>query len=366
MIISSSGLAMPRLAEELGLSSVLQGSVVSIQFLGFALGALIGGTLADRYGRVRVLRFGFAGVGIATVVFVSSVHYMMAVSGVFFIGFFGSICQNAIVSLTTAYDSERADANNALVNVFFTVGAIITPLLLMLFMIELNLWRVAYYIISVLCISMSIYVLKYDEPSGSKSSSIKEAFIQYRVAFTKPIYLVAPLTLFLYVGAETGLWGFAPMLFEGRGYGKISGIVASVFIWVAMFLGRALSVKLLKKYDMVKILLAHGVLTIISLTCVIFSNQAAAIFWIAISGFACAPFYPFLTNWMIRLTGEKTSTMLAFNMAAGGFGPVVMGVFTGMVVDSFGSKYTTVIPAFVMVLAVMILFIFRSRKADNC
>jgi Major Facilitator Superfamily. len=365
MILSSSGLAMPRLAEVLGLTSVQQGSVVSIQFFGFTLGVLLGGTLADSYGRLKVLRFAFVGLGIATVVFVTSAHYLMAVSGVFFIGFFGSICQNAIVSLTTAYDSKRADANNAFINVFFTVGAIITPLMLLLFMIELDLWRITYYIIGALCIGMAIYTMKYEDKSETKSLSMKEAFTQYKVAFTKPIYLVAPITLFLYVGAETGLWGFAPMLFESRGYGKISGIVASMFIWAAMFVGRSLSVKLLKKLDMVRILLVHGVLTILSLTFVIFSNHTTATFWIALSGFACAPFYPLLTNWMTRLTGEKSSTMLAFNMAAGGLGPVVMGIFTGMVVDSYGSRYTTAIPAFVMVFAVIILFAFRNRKADD-
>ncbi len=364
MILSSSGLAMPRLAEELGLTSVQQGSVVSIQFLGFTLGVLIGGTFADSYGGLKILRVAFAGLGVATLIFGISGYYMMSVTGIFFIGFFGSICQNTIVSLTTSLDTKKADSNIAFINVFFTVGAIITPLLLLIFTVFFNVWRITYYIIAILFIGMALLTTNYKDTSEIKSSSLKNAFIQYKYAFTKPINLVAPLTLFLYVAAETGLWGFAPMFFESRGYGKISGIAASIFIWVAMFVGRSLSVRLIKRFDMVRILLVHGMLAVISLVMVIYSNQTTAIFWIALAGFACSPFYPFLIIWITRLTGEKNSTMLAFNMGAGTLGPVVMGIFTGKIVSSRGSSYATAVPALAMLLAVLILFLFRNRKSE--
>ncbi len=365
MILSSSGLAMPRLAEELGFTSVQQGSMVSIQFLGFTLGVLIGGTLLDSYGGLKILRVAFAALGIATLIFGISGYYVMSVAGIFFIGFFGSICQNAIVSLTTSYDIKNADSNIAFINVFFTVGAILTPLLLLIFTVFFSVWRITYYIIGISCIGMALLTLSYIEVAEVKSSSIKNAFKQYKYIFTRPINLVAPITLFLYVAAETGLWGFAPMFFESRGYGKISGIAASIFIWVAMFAGRTLSVKLIKRFDMVRILLVHGMLAVLSLVMVIYSNQTTAIFWIALAGFACSPFYPFLIVWITRLTGEKNSTMLAFNMGAGALGPVVMGVFTGKVVSSRGSSYITAVPALAMLLVVLILSLFRNRKSNR-
>ena len=364
MILSSSGLAMPRLAEELGFTSVQQGSMVSVQFLGFTLGVLIGGTLVDSYGGLKTLRAAFVGLGAATLIFGLSKYYVITMTGIFFIGFFGSICQNAIVSLTTAYDTKKADSNIAFINVFFTVGAIITPLLLLMFTIFLGMWRITYFIIGILFLGMALYTVKYKGQSEVNSASLKNTLKQYKAVFTRPLNLVAPLTLFLYVTAETGLWGFAPMFFESRGYGKISGIAASIFIWVAMFAGRTLSVKLIKRFDMVRILLVHGILAILSLVMVIYSNQGMAIMWIALAGFACSPFYPLLTIWITRLTGDKSSTMLAFNMGAGALGPVVMGVFTGMVVNSYGSSYTTVVPSFAMLMAVIILFIFRNRKAE--
>lgn len=58
-------------------------------------------------------------------------------------------------------------------------------------------------------------------------------------------------------------------------------------------------------------------------------------------------------------------TAMAFNMGAGALGPVVMGIFTGMIVSRYGSIYTTAVPSFAMMLAVIILFMFRNRKSEH-
>lgn len=365
MIISATGLALPRLAEELGLTSVQQGSLVSIQFIGFTIAALIGGTLADRFGKLKILRAAFLGLGIATFVFGAAFEFWMTVVGVFFIGAFGGAAQNAITALTTSYDSRRVEANNVFVQIFFTVGAILTPLLLLFFMIQLNRWRYAYYFVATLSIIMVFITTRYKNEDQKRASSIKEAFSQYKKVFKNPTYLIAPIALFLYVAAEIGVWGFAPMFFENQGYGKISGILSSVLIWVSMFAGRALAVRLLKKFNMSKIMFVFGILAIASLSLVIFSNRSTAILWIGVAGFACAPFYPMLVAWMTKLTGEKSSTMLALIMAMGAFGAVAMGWVIGLIVDSFGSRYITIAPAGSFVLLVILIFIFRNKKAEN-
>ncbi len=48
---------MPSLAKELALSPVQIGFVFSISFLGMFIGALLGGTLADHFGRLRVFKY---------------------------------------------------------------------------------------------------------------------------------------------------------------------------------------------------------------------------------------------------------------------------------------------------------------------
>jgi len=364
MILSATGLALPRLAEELGLTSIQQGSLVSIQFIGFAIAILIGGTFSDRFGTLKILAIAFLGLAVSTFMFGASFEFWMTIVGVFFIGAFGSVVENGITALTTSYDSKRVEENNVFTQVFFTVGAIITPLLVLFFMMKFNRWRYAYYVVAALCIIIAFITTKYRNEEQKKAGSMKEAFLQYKRVFKKPTYLIAPIALFLYVGAEIGLWGFAPMFFEKQGYGKISGILSSVLIWICMFVGRALAVQLLKKFSMCKIMLAFGILGIVSLSLVMFSNYSTAVLWISLSGFACAPFYPMIIAWMTNITGEKSSSILAFTMAMGGLGPVAMGWIIGLIVDSFGSRYITLAPACSFVLLVILIFIFRNKKVE--
>ena len=363
MILPSTGLALPRLKEELGLTAVQQGGLVSIQYIGFTLAVLLGGTLFDRFRKVRILAFGFGILGIAAIIFGGTVHYWMTVIGVLLIGAFGSIAQNGITTLGTNLDIKNSEKTNAFIQLFFTVGAVLTPVLLLIFTIWLDQWRPTYYIVGIGCIVIALVTMRYKEEVKEKFSH-KDNYSFYVKALKTPSYLIAPIALFLYVGAEIGIWGFAPVFFENQGYGKISGIMASVLIWISMLIGRTISVRLLKKFDMIAILIASGILAAISLVFVIYSGQTASIIWISISGFACAPFYPLLVTWMTRITGETNSSALALTMAFGSMGAVAVGWVSGLVVDNLGARYVTAVPALSLVLVVLLLAVFRKKRAE--
>lgn len=362
MILSSTGLALPRLQEEIGLTSVQQGSLVSIQYIGFTITVLLGGTLADKLGKLRVLSISFGILGVAAVLFGAASSYWMTALGVLMIGSFGSVAQNGITALATNYDKNEAEKNNAFVQLFFTIGAILTPLLLLIFLLNFNEWRYAYYIVGALCLVIALVTAGYKDEKQISQATLASNFGTYLKALKTPSYLIAPTALFMYVGAEIGIWGFAPIFFENQGYGRMSGILSSILIWLSMLLGRSISVRLLKRYNMTQILVVHGILAVAALTLVIFSGQTASIIWISVSGFACAPFYPLIVTWMAKLTGDKSSNALAFTMAFGSLGAVVLGWVIGLVVDRFGAKYITVAPAIAFTAVVLLLLIFRKKR----
>lgn len=365
MILTSTGLALPRLKEEIGLTSVQQGSLVSIQYFGFTVAVLVGGTLIDKVGKLRIMSLSFGILGLSAFLFGAASQYWMTVLGVLLIGAFGSIAQNGIITLATNYDNKSAEKNNAFIQLFFTVGAVLTPLLLLVSMLQFNNWRLAYYMVGLFCILLAGITLSYREEKAPAAIALKDKFALYVKALKTPSYLIAPIALLLYVGTEIGIWGFAPVFFENQGYGTFSGILTSILIWLSMFVGRTISVRLLRKYNIIHILIAHGILAVIALTCVIFSGQTASIVWISIFGFACAPFYPLLIAWMTRITGEKSSSALALTMAFGSMGAMLMGWLSGMVVDTWGARYITAVPAFSLIMLIILLLVFRNKKVEN-
>ncbi len=363
MLLSSTGLALPGLKEEIGLTSVQQGSLVSIQYFGFTIAVLLGGLLFDRFGKLGILSLSFGIIGLSAFLFGWAANYWMAVTGVLMIGAFGSIAQNGITYLSTNYDVRSVEKNNAFVQLFFTVGALLTPVIMLIMLKLFDNWRYAYHIIGICCVAMALATRTYREEKAPAGASGENSLRVYLTALKKPSYLIAPFALFFYVGAEIGIWGFAPIFFEDQGYGRISGILASILIWVSMFAGRIISVRLLRSYNMIHILLANGVLAVAALTGVIFSGRTAAIVLIGIAGFAFAPFYPLLVTWMTTITGEKSSGALALTMAFGSLGAVLAGWLSGMVVETWGAGYITAIPAVSVLVVIILLFVFGNKKA---
>jgi len=363
MLLTSTGLALPRLKEEIGLTPVQQGSLVSIQYFGFTIAVLLGGLLFDRFGKLGILSLSLGIIGLSAFLFGSAANYWMAVTGVILIGAFGSIAQNGITYLSTNYNPGNAEKINAFVQLFFTAGAVLTPVIMLILLKLFDNWRYAYHIIGIFCIVMAFATLLYREGKAPGREVRENSPGAYLAALKNPSYLIAPFALFFYVGAEIGIWGFAPIYFENQGYGRISGILASILIWVSMLAGRIISVRLLRKHDMVRLLIANGILAVAALTGVIFSGQTAAIVLISISGFAFAPFYPLLVTWITTITGDKSSGALALTMAFGSMGAVLAGWLSGMVVDTWGAGYITVIPAASVLAVIILLWVFRNKKA---
>ncbi len=362
MLLPATGLALPRLKEDIGLTPVQQGSLVSLQYLGFTIAVLLGGSLIGRLGGSKTLSLSFGVLGIAALIFSNAPNYPTVVLGVLLIGAFGSIIQNGITTLVTGNDPQAAEKNNSFVQMFFTVGAILTPALLLLSMLKLDNWKYVYYLISCLCFVVAVVALRYKEEKKSSETGLKDNLSVYIKAIKTPAYLIAPVALFLYLGVEIGLWGFAPVFFENQGYGKVSGVLASILIWISMLAGRAMSVRLLKKHNMISILVAHGILAAVSLVLIMFTGQVASIICIGVAGYACAPFYALLVTWMTKITGDTTSSALALTMAFGSIGAVLMGWISGMVVDVLGARYVTAVPAVNVLLLIFLLIIFRNKR----
>lgn len=357
MILTGIGLALPRLAENFNFTYSQQGLLVSVQYIGFSAAVIIGGALADRFGHVRIMRGSLLGVAAAALLFGSIWTYWTALTAVLFIGIFASILENSITALAM-HDELHQDKNNILVQVAFSAGAILLPLFYYLFVSRLDNWRLPYYLVGLMALGMFLFFPRHLNSSQPARLTMSQVMAQYASFFQKPSYLIAPLAMFLYIGAEIGLWAFAPIYFEGNGYGVFSAVISSALIWLLMMLGRMFTVRIVEKLNIIRTMAASSLLAILALILMMFSSGHWAILWISIVGFACAPFFPLVISWMTLITGEKSSSMIAFTMACGTMGPVLLGGLTGILAQQYGTKYIMLLPlvCFAGILALLMIF----------
>lgn len=364
MLLTGIGLALPRLSGDLGFTLPQQGMLVSVQYVGFTLAVLAGGALSDRFGVRRVMRAALLGIAAAAALFGLIWSYWAAVAAVLLIGAFGSMLENSVTILAME-DAGRQDRNNILVQVAFCAGAIVLPLLFWLFMSRFGTWRPPYFVAGLLAL-----ILLAASPRGSSAGSastmpLGRVLAQFLSFFKNPAFLIAPAAMFLYVGAEIGLWAFAPVYFEGNGYGVFSAVISSVLIWFLMMLGRLATAWIVEKLNIIRTMLLFGVLAVAALVMMMLSTGIWAIVWTAAAGFACAPFFPLIVSWMTRITGEKSGSMIAFTMACGTLGPVLLGGVTGFLADRFGTQYVMLLPLACFVGIFILLLVFGKQNGQT-
>ncbi len=362
MALTSVGLVTPRLAEMLGLAAGERGMLVSMQYLGATLACLVSGILCVKYGSAFITRVLLAGAAVVMLAFGLTQNYPMALVGIFLLGGVSLGLENSIMSSGLNL-GERSHVANSLIQVSFSVGAIVVPLLFLLFS-RWNMWRPVYYTLAVFLVVAFVFArgTKEKEGAGVSFTGMLKTYLTY---FTKPASLIGAVAVFLYVAAEVGLWSMTPTLFESTGGGQLSGIISSVFIWVMMLAGRLLSTLLMKKLSLFQIMVPFGVLGLVSYSMLLLTSGTVAIVFAALSGLACAPFYALLTSWATMVAKDNSSSYIAFIMAFGTAGPVLLGAVVSLLGNT-ASGNLIILPAlccFALLMALLAAYRIVTGKA---
>jgi fucose permease len=261
-------------------------------------------------------------------------------------------------------DPKTRDRNNLVAQSAFSVGAIAMPLLYLLSAKLFGHWRPPYFIAAVLALAFFAFPGKLKDERQAAPAKLSNAFRQYAGFFRRPACLIAPAAMFLYVGAEVGLWAFAPVYFENSGYGMLAAAVSSALIWFMLLLGRFATAGIVGKVGIVRTMLAFSVVAVAAFVMLLLSSGVWAVVWMAVAGFSCGPFFPLIISWMMRLTGEKGGPAIAFTMACGTLGSVLLSGVTGFLAGRLGAQFVMLLPL-VCFAGIFILLIRFGKKEQN-
>lgn len=363
MLLTSVGLAVPRLADDVGLNMAMRGNIISAQYVGATIAVIIGGIFCDMYGRAFMAKIFMLVTALVSLFFGIVWNYPSAVFASFALGATTNTLENAIMS--SGLDlGKKSRIGNALIQTSFSVGAILIPLLYLLWM-QFEQWRPVYYTLA------AFFAVGFVFAKGSFNKTDSGNFVgrlmKYGLFLKKPSYFFGPLLLFLYVAAEIGLWSFAPTFFEAAEYGKLSGIISSLLIWIMMLVGRIVSTALIKKLPIMYILISFGLCGIAAYVCIMVFTGSVALFFTAVAGLACAPFYALLISLATEVSGDNSSSYIAFAMGAGTLGPALLGGVGGKLGQEFGAKFV-MLPAlisFALLVAILIVFTLSQKRKQG-
>jgi len=195
---------------ELKLNYTQSGALMSAYFIGYTLGQLPWGYLADKYGSRRIMTLSTFGVSLATILFGFSGDFTTAVASRFFTGLLGAGLFVPSVKLIAQWfkQSERGTALGIL-NIGGSVGVIIvtwaTPLLASGFG-----WRTALIIQGIIG-GASAPILWYTLRDGAYGNNDIKASA---TVFKQPSFWILSLTQFIRLGSYYTFLAWLPLLLK--------------------------------------------------------------------------------------------------------------------------------------------------------
>lgn len=311
---------------EINLSYSQAGLILSGQFLGMLLTVLIGGRLADKYGKKPFLLGGgaFLSIGLFGSMFSHSYITLLAWTVISGIGF-GTYEVGINALCSDSNDSNKGTAMNFL-HFFYGLGAISGPVLVTLCINLIKSWRLVYGISAFFPIIVTIMLWPLVINKNVATTNVKHS-LPYKNKFI----WISGIFCFLYVGIEVSTSGWLPTYWHFISPNSLipASLTATIF-WSTLTIGRLFSGKIADKVGFGKFLIFASLgIIILSLSWAIIPFKLGILFVILLLGLALAGIFPTMmasvTSQYPHISGEISAFISIFSSLGGSLIPSAIG-----------------------------------------
>ncbi len=353
------GILLPTMLVKWSLTDAQAGSLFVAQFSAAFVGSLLYGEIVLRLGQTNTVIAGMAviAVGIGSIALSG---WPMLLVFVALYGFALGYTLPAInLAVASACPDRRSPALN-LLNFSWTLGAVTAPLVLgyLLQWLRVSLSAVLFGLAALFLGSgMTLYLVPTPRSAAIKQEGAPEASRS-----SSETWVLTGLLLFLYVGAETGVAGWAPLMgLRHQILSAASVSLAQAFFWGALLAGRLGAGSLWKNApprQLISVSLATAAAGIVLLAT---SMSKSALFsGMVLAGAGLAAVFP--TTVAVFSSQATTSAKRAAGMvfAAAGLGGAALPSFIGWM-SSHG--YSLRLGLWLMAFVTMIMLVMEQKIA---
>ncbi len=360
-----------------GLDIAKAGMLISIHFIGVVTAPVVFGELSDRIGKKPVLQGSLVVflAGLAAILF--STGPLMLYAGIFLTGCGAGAAEALITGLLADYNRERLNYITNFSQMFFTVGAVLGPMLAFFIIKASGSWRYVYLVMFLIVILIFAYFstikvnkptdklfvadsLQYNKQSGkqgdkqsdekdSKQSSRKGGIIAIQLLKNRA-FLILAVAIFIYVGIEEAEAFWLKDYFSSvLNAADIGSFVLSGY-WGIMVFGRFIGSRFEKRKEaaMAASLGLSLVSFIIAFT--VGEPLAAGIFFV-IAGLGFAIIWPTIITLACAKFRDYTGTVTGVMMTSGATGGITVPFLVGLAASGAGLEVSIwLIPMSVLVL----------------
>ena len=290
MIAAMLGTILPDLSARFQLTPSQNGQIAFAQAMGLIIASIAVGPLIDNEGKKVGLLLGLALITLTLFLLPQSKGFRSIMMYLFLLGIGGGV----IVTAANALASDISDARRAttlnLLNLFFGLGGLVTPLL-SANLLKRNSVRLCYTVAVLAGITLLVHIATpMPPPSGERSFNLAEV----GPVLGRPILFLLSLFLFLYVACEVGVWNWLAQHLIAQGIPESRALnILSLGFALGLLIGRvAVSPILISVPAPLVTLAAAALMTITTFLMLKTGQPAAAGILVFLAGVAMAPVFP--------------------------------------------------------------------------
>ena len=319
------------------------------------------GPLVDMVGYKPIAILGFV-LGFAAIfMLILSQSYGMAVFSCIVLGI-GAMCLNLGNTLIpmVLFDGQNAAAASNFGNVFFGVGAFITPLLAGMLLSRLGYKTTGMVIAFILLIPVIIAIIATYPAIEKTGVSFGQALGSAFGLLANPVIIVSALALFCYIGIEVSMGGFITTYLTSIGFeGKPANMVLSAF-WIGLMVARLITSQFVTPEIGAWIILLLSLVATISIAVMVAAkSKSIGALSVIITGLAFGPIFPTIVGVTFSkiessLYGSAFGIIFAIGLLGGTSIPAIIGsVSKGKTIQQ--SLKIALVTAFVLIIIAFIM-----------
>jgi fucose permease len=362
--------------KQYSLSGFMAGLLPAFAFVAFAIFSVPGGVLAARIGKRSMMLLALALVAVGVLVPTVMVPgFALLLAGVFVLGVGTTFLQVAGNPIMRDVSPEGRFASNLSLAQFVKgVGSVVSTFLVGLLAVGELGWRRIFPVFLVLTIVtlVSVLALKVRETRTDVPPSVGSSLS----LLGEPVFGLAVLGIFLYVGAEVGMntWlgprleslGFTAenLRFAGVDWGRESTALGSTLFFVGLTVGRLLGSGILSVMSSRAFFRLSAALGTAGILCVLSGVPALAVTGVLLAGLGFANIWPVLFSLTVEARPERGAELSGL-MCMAIFGGAVLPPLMGRIRDTAGLGPAFLVPlaGFAYLLALSLRGASRPEKA---
>jgi len=325
------GPLIPDIAKAVGMPLKITGMLISINFVGALASVMLGGILADRYGKKRVFLVAMGGFTAAAVLFAAGHSFPVFAGACLLGGALGGSLEGLCGAIIADCDPEHSHRNMSLLQIAFSAGAVtVLVTTSRLHMVD-GAWQMVYVALAVataLVLLLSLLMRVPPAPPGERIS-----MVVVRRVIMSPFILLLAVAIAFYVGSEMGLANWVRVLLEKVGSRSADALLAPGLFWGMTGVGRFISGQLCRRYAGLRVLhwlLAGGLCSFIVL--LLPFGQWPLWLGTGMAGLTFSGVWPLIVGQGSTHYPAYSGTTVALLVVAGNVGGVLFPALVGFII----------------------------------